>query len=94
MSTSGLNREITAREKYDFHRDGAVLLKGVLASHWNALLEEGLEFVERERCVDGQRAHDRQADTLVDETIERHRRQCVAGDGFQGRCLVAWKVTG
>ena len=46
MSTSGLNREITAQEKHDFHRDGAVLLKGVLASHWNALLEEGLEFTQ------------------------------------------------
>ena len=46
MPISGLLRPITEQEKHDFHRDGAVLLKGVLAGRWNALLEEGLEFTQ------------------------------------------------
>ena len=44
MSESGLLRQVTETEKHEFHRDGAVLLKGVLGKDWNQVLEEGLEF--------------------------------------------------
>ena len=37
-------RAVTETEIADFHRDGAVLIKGVLADEWNDLLEQGLEF--------------------------------------------------
>ena len=44
MPQSGLLRAVTQDEQSSFHRDGAVLLKGILASEWNDLLEEGLEY--------------------------------------------------
>ena len=37
-------REVTENERKNFHRDGAVHLKGVLGSEWNDILEEGLEY--------------------------------------------------
>ena len=37
-------REVTQNERNNFHRDGAVHLKGVLGSEWNDILEEGLEY--------------------------------------------------
>ena len=37
-------REVTQNERKNFHRDGAVHLKGVLGSEWNDILEEGLEY--------------------------------------------------
>ena len=44
MSGLGIIREVTEYERKNFHRDGAVHLKGVLGSEWNDILEEGLEF--------------------------------------------------
>lgn len=40
-------RSITTDEVEDFHRDGAVLLKGVLGEDWISVLEEGLEYANR-----------------------------------------------
>jgi hypothetical protein len=39
-------RKISEEEITNFHRDGAVLLKGVLPDAWNDVLEEGLEYAE------------------------------------------------
>ena len=44
MSGLGIMREVTENERKNFHRDGAVHLKGVLGSEWNDILEEGLEY--------------------------------------------------
>jgi len=44
MPESGLLRPVTDEERRNFHRDGAILLKGMLPSEWNKVLEEGLEF--------------------------------------------------
>lgn len=44
MNMSGLQRPITNQESIDFHRDGAVLLKGVLGQDWTEVLTEGLEY--------------------------------------------------
>ena len=44
MSGLGIMREVTQNERKNFHRDGAVHLKGVLGSEWNDILEEGLEY--------------------------------------------------
>jgi len=44
MKQSGLMRQVADGEKQDFHRDGAVLLKGILGADWVSVLEEGLEF--------------------------------------------------
>ncbi len=38
--------EIDATQREDFQRDGAVLLKGVLAKQWLDRIEEGLEYIE------------------------------------------------
>lgn len=38
-------REITADEREAFHRDGAVLLEGVLSEEWVEVVEKGLEAV-------------------------------------------------
>ena len=38
--------QITEDDCVNFHRDGAVLLKGVLEQKWLDLIEEGLEFAE------------------------------------------------
>ena len=39
--------QVVSTENIDiFNRDGAVLLKGVLAPEWNEVLEEGLEYTE------------------------------------------------
>lgn len=40
-----MNR-ISAVNRENFHRDGAVLLQGVLADEWLALFESGLEYAE------------------------------------------------
>ena len=37
---------ISATDRDNFHRDGAVLLKGVLADEWLALFESGIEYAE------------------------------------------------
>ncbi|MGB1686240.1 MAG: phytanoyl-CoA dioxygenase family protein [Pseudomonadales bacterium] len=44
MSGSNLMRAVTAAEKHDFHRDGAVLLKSMLHQDWTDVLEAGLEY--------------------------------------------------
>ena len=44
MLGSELLRAVTHEEQRDFHRDGAVLLKRILASEWNDVLREGLEY--------------------------------------------------
>ena len=44
MSGSNLMRAVTAAEKNDFHRDGAVLLKSMLHQDWTDVLEAGLEY--------------------------------------------------
>ena len=44
MPESGLLRTVTQDEQKSFHRDGAVLLRGILASKWNEVLEKGLEY--------------------------------------------------
>jgi ectoine hydroxylase-related dioxygenase (phytanoyl-CoA dioxygenase family) len=44
MSMSEMLREITKEEIENFHRDGAVLLKGIMGADWTGVLEEGLEF--------------------------------------------------
>jgi ectoine hydroxylase-related dioxygenase (phytanoyl-CoA dioxygenase family) len=46
MAESGPLRKIGDKELSDFHRDGAVLLKGMLGKEWLELLEEGLEYAE------------------------------------------------
>ena len=46
MSKSNPRREIGGEELAGFHRDGAVLLKGMLGVEWLKLLEEGLEYAE------------------------------------------------
>ena len=38
--------QITEDDCASFHRDGAVLLKGVLEQKWLDLIEKGLEFAE------------------------------------------------
>ena len=37
---------VSAADRENFHRDGAVLLKGVLADEWLALFESGIEYAE------------------------------------------------
>ena len=44
MSAAEPLRKISEEEIADFHRDGAVLLKGVLPDQWNEVLEAGLEY--------------------------------------------------
>jgi ectoine hydroxylase-related dioxygenase (phytanoyl-CoA dioxygenase family) len=39
-------REITTEEIDAFHRDGAVLIKAVLADEWVAMIREGLDFAD------------------------------------------------
>jgi ectoine hydroxylase-related dioxygenase (phytanoyl-CoA dioxygenase family) len=44
MAMSELLREVTKEETENFHRDGAVMLKGIMGKDWTAVLEEGLEY--------------------------------------------------
>ncbi|MEH6571138.1 MAG: phytanoyl-CoA dioxygenase family protein [Halioglobus sp.] len=44
MSQSSLPRPLSTEEIETFHRDGAVLLKGILNEDWVEVLREGLEF--------------------------------------------------
>jgi ectoine hydroxylase-related dioxygenase (phytanoyl-CoA dioxygenase family) len=44
MTTAQMLREITEEEVHDFHRDGANIIKGVIADEWVELLAEGIEF--------------------------------------------------
>ena len=47
MSKARPLRPVSDDEKHAFHRDGAVLLKGVLDEPWNRVLEEGLEYTQQ-----------------------------------------------
>jgi len=44
MAMSEMLREVTKEETENFHRDGAVMLKGIMGKDWTAVLEEGLEY--------------------------------------------------
>jgi ectoine hydroxylase-related dioxygenase (phytanoyl-CoA dioxygenase family) len=46
LETLSPDRQISQDDIQIFHRDGAVLLKGVLQEHWNDVLLEGLEYAE------------------------------------------------
>ena len=44
MPMSEMLRQITPEEIDNFHRDGAVMLKGMMSQDWTDVLAEGLEF--------------------------------------------------
>lgn len=46
MAMSEILREVTKEEIENFHRDGAVMLKGIMGKDWTAVLEEGLEYAK------------------------------------------------
>lgn len=44
MARSKMLRDVTQEEISNFHRDGAVMLKGIMGQDWTEVLKEGLEF--------------------------------------------------